>query len=135
MEFVKSTIEHREPIIVGFFILQYAKLRMLELYYTFFDKFCDVSQFEELEMHTDSLYLALAEEDLDYCILTSKRAGWTEKRSKDCRDDSDQMRKTTFPPVLVLEARQLEGHICGCLDRVKTLEKQHKQLTILFGNL
>ena len=31
-ELVKSTIEHREPIIVGFFILQYAKLRMLELY-------------------------------------------------------------------------------------------------------
>ena len=69
MELVKSTIEHREPIIVGFFILQYAKMRMLELYYTFFDKFCDVSQFEELEMHTDSLYLALAEEDLDYCNL------------------------------------------------------------------
>ena len=27
----------------------------------------------------------------------------------------------------------LEGHICGGLDCVKTLEKQHKQLTILFG--
>ena len=35
VELVKSTIEHREPIIVGFFILQYAKLRMLELYYKF----------------------------------------------------------------------------------------------------
>ena len=32
VELLKSTIEHREPIIVGFFILQYAKLRMLELY-------------------------------------------------------------------------------------------------------
>ena len=32
----KAQIEHREPIIVGFFILQYAKLRMLELYYNFF---------------------------------------------------------------------------------------------------
>ena len=31
VEFVKSEIEHREPIIVGFFILQYTKLRMLEL--------------------------------------------------------------------------------------------------------
>ena len=29
VELVKSEIEHREPIIVGFFILQYAKLRML----------------------------------------------------------------------------------------------------------
>ena len=50
VELVKSKIEHREPIIVGFFILQYAKLRMLELYYNIFDKFCDVDTFEELEM-------------------------------------------------------------------------------------
>ena len=29
VELVRSEIEHRQPIIVGFFILQYAKLRML----------------------------------------------------------------------------------------------------------
>ena len=49
VELLKSNIEHREPIIVGFFILQYAKLRMLEVYYNFFDKFCDLKKFEELE--------------------------------------------------------------------------------------
>ena len=38
VELVKSEIEHREPILVGSFILQYAKLRMLELYYNFFKK-------------------------------------------------------------------------------------------------
>ena len=32
VELTKAEIEHREPIIFGFFILQYAKLRMLELY-------------------------------------------------------------------------------------------------------
>ena len=31
----KSEIEHTGPITVGFFILQYAGLRMLELYYNF----------------------------------------------------------------------------------------------------
>ena len=41
VELVKSEIEHRETIIVGFFILQYAKLRILELYYNFFKQFCD----------------------------------------------------------------------------------------------
>ena len=35
VELVKPEIEHREPIIDGFFILQYAKQRMLELYYLF----------------------------------------------------------------------------------------------------
>ena len=59
VELAKAEIEHREPIIVAFFILQCAKLRMLELYNNFFERFCDVNKFEELEMDTDSLYLAL----------------------------------------------------------------------------
>ena len=50
VELVKSEIGHREPIIVGFFIFQYAKLRMLELYYNFFKKSCDTEKYEELEM-------------------------------------------------------------------------------------
>ena len=64
VELVKAEIEHREPIIVGFFILQYAKLRMLELYYNFFKQYCDESKFEELEMDTDSLYLAFEADSL-----------------------------------------------------------------------
>ena len=68
VELVKLEIEHREPIIVGPFILQYAKLRMLELYYNFFKKFCDTDKYEELEMDTDSLYLALSEENLEDVI-------------------------------------------------------------------
>ena len=63
VELAKAEIEHREPIIVGFFILQYAKLRVLELYYNFFERFCDLNKFEGLEMDTDSLYLALSEKD------------------------------------------------------------------------
>ena len=76
VELVKSEIEHREPIIVGFFILQYAKLRMLELYYSFFKKFCDTEKYEELEMDTDSLYLALSEGNLEDIIFRDKRNEW-----------------------------------------------------------
>ena len=61
VELAKAQIEHKEPIFVGFFILQYSKLRLLELNYNSFTKFCGLSKFEELEMDTDSLYLALAE--------------------------------------------------------------------------
>ena len=56
VEMAKAEIEHREPIIVGFSILQYAKLRTLELYYNFFERFCDVNNFEELGMDTDSVF-------------------------------------------------------------------------------
>ena len=82
VELLKSTIEHREPIIVGFFTLQYAKLRMLKLYYNFFDKFFDVNKLEEFEMDTDSLYLAFAEENLYDCIQPHKRAAWEKMRGK-----------------------------------------------------
>ena len=61
VELAKAHIEHKDPIIFGFFILQNAKLRMLELYHNFFTRFCDVNQFEELEMDTNLLYFAPAE--------------------------------------------------------------------------
>ena len=38
------------------------------------------------------------------------------------------------PGSCLTEVCGLEGHICGGMDCVKTLKKQHKQLTILFGN-
>ena len=61
VDLANAEIEHREPIIVGFFILQNAKLRLLELYYNFFERVCDVNKFEELDMDTYSLYLVLSE--------------------------------------------------------------------------
>ena len=76
VELAKAQIEHREPIIVGFSILQYAKLRMLELYYNFFSRFCDVNKFEELEMDTDYLHLALSKRELEDCIRPEMRAEW-----------------------------------------------------------
>ena len=84
VELAKADIEHKEPIIVGFFILQYAKMRMLELYYNFFTRFCDVNKFEELETDTDSLYLALAEKGLEDCIGPEMKAEWQKLRSNDC---------------------------------------------------
>ena len=86
VEFAKAQIEHRESIIVGFFILQYAKLRMLELYYNFFTRFCDVNKFEGLEMDTDSLFVALAEKELEDCIRPEVRAEWHRLLPNDCVD-------------------------------------------------
>ena len=86
VELVKSDIEHREPIIVGFLILQNAKLRMWELYYNFCIKFCDTENYEELEMDTDSLYIALSQEYLEDILLPEKSNEWEAIRSRDCTD-------------------------------------------------
>ena len=61
VELAKADIEHRKPVIVGFFIVEYAKLGMLEHHYNFCERFCDVNKFEELEVNSDSFYLSLSE--------------------------------------------------------------------------
>ena len=86
VELVNAQIELKEPIVAGFFIVQYAKLRKFELYYNFFFKFSDVNLFEEWEMDTESFYFALAERDLEVCIRPEMRAEWEQLRSKDCTD-------------------------------------------------
>ena len=84
IESVKADVEHKEPIIVGFFVLQYGTLRMLEMYYSFFQKFCDFNTFEEMEMDTDSLYLALADDSLEDCIKPDMREVWNNFGMNDC---------------------------------------------------
>ena len=64
----KAQIEHEERIIDGFFILQNLKFRKLELYYKFSTKFFDVNELGALEVDTNTLYLALAEKELEDCI-------------------------------------------------------------------
>ena len=75
-EITRAQTEHKELITVGFFILQDEKLRLLELCYNFFNRFCDQNKFEELEMDTYLLYLSLAEKELEDCIRPEKRAEW-----------------------------------------------------------
>ena len=68
MEMSKKTIQLNLPIQLGFFILQYAKLRMLEFYYDFVDFYIDRSDFMYLEMDTDSAYFAISSVELDNII-------------------------------------------------------------------
>ena len=55
---------------------------MLDLYYNFFEKFCDTDKYEELELDTDSFHIALLEENLENIILPKKRAEWDQLHSK-----------------------------------------------------
>ena len=70
---------------------------MLELYY-FFTRFCDVNKIEDLEMDTDSLYLALAEKELEDCIRPEMRAEWQRLQSNDCVDSFTADAVTRFFP-------------------------------------
>ena len=103
IESVKSDVEHKEPVIVGFFNVQYAKLRMLELCYKFFQKFRDFNSFEEKEKDTDSLYLAVAFDLLEDCIKPDMREVWNNTRMNDCSntfaaDSSNKFSLAHFVP-------------------------------------
>ena len=58
---------------IGYFVYQYAKLRMLQFYYDFLDKYVDRSDFQVCQMDTDSLYLALSTTSLELAVKPEMR--------------------------------------------------------------
>ncbi|XP_033758018.1 uncharacterized protein LOC117340367 [Pecten maximus] len=73
VENAKRTITNDLPIQLGYFILQYAKLRMLEYYYDLMDVFVDRSDFAYWEMDTDSAYMARSGKRLKEIIKADKQ--------------------------------------------------------------
>ena len=84
---VKVNVQHKELVIVGFFIMQYAKLHMLELHYNFFDTVCYFISLEEGEMDKDSLYLSLTYDFLADRIKLGLEDGWNENRVNNCSNN------------------------------------------------
>ena len=64
----KKSVTINRPYQCGIAVYQLAKLRMLQFYYDFMDKYCDRSDFEYLEMDTDSAYMAISGETLEDII-------------------------------------------------------------------
>ena len=65
VEMYKSKINLDTPIQIGFFILQYAKLRMLEFDYGCHIKYLQPNSFELTETDTGSMYVALNRPTID----------------------------------------------------------------------
>ena len=70
------------PYQCGIAVYQLAKLRMLEFYYDFVDKFCDRRDFELIQMDTDSFYMALSAEDFDEIIRPELKELYKEEKPK-----------------------------------------------------
>ena len=62
LEVNKKTVRYALPVHVGFFVLLYAKMRMLQFDYDFINRYLERPLFQYCEMDTDSTYLALAGE-------------------------------------------------------------------------
>ena len=66
------------PVVIGFCILQLAKLRMLQFYYNCIDRYIERKHFQYIEMDTDSAYMALSAPLQDVIKHDLKRSFWDE---------------------------------------------------------
>ena len=78
----KRRVTITRPYQCGIAVYQLAKLRMLEFYYDFVDKFCDRRDFEVIQMDTDSLYMALSANDFDDIIKPDLKELYKDEKPK-----------------------------------------------------
>jgi hypothetical protein len=64
----KPQVTIYRPFQVGIAVYQLAKLRILEFYYDFLDRFVGREDFELIQMDTDSLYMALSAATIDEVV-------------------------------------------------------------------
>ena len=76
----KRKVTITRPYQCGIAVYQLAKLRMLEFYYDFLDKFCDRRDFELIQMDTDSFYMALSANDFDDIIKPEMKELYKEEK-------------------------------------------------------
>ena len=93
IEMNKSVVKYTLPLHIGFFVYQYAKLRMLQFYYDFVDRYVERPLFQYCEMDTDSAYIALAGESVDGLVRTDRRVHYFRHRSQwlpaECCDEHE----------------------------------------------
>ena len=87
----KSVVKYTLPLHIGFFVYQYAKLRMLQFYYDFVDRYVERPLFQYCEI--DSAYIALAGESIDGLVRADRRAHYFRHRSQllpaECCDEHE----------------------------------------------
>ena len=74
LESRKPRILIRRPFQIGIAVYQLAKLRMLEFYYDFLDRYLNRRDFELIQMDTDSNYMAISGEKLEDIVRPELRS-------------------------------------------------------------
>ena len=94
IEMNKRVVKYTLPLHIGFFVYQYAKLRMLQFYYDFVDRYIERPLFQYCEMDTDSAYIALAGDTIDDLVTSEHREHYFRNRSQwlpaECCDDHEE---------------------------------------------
>lgn len=117
VEKCKSSINLNVPVSVGFFVLQYGKLKILRFYYDFLMKYVDFSDFCLVQMDTDSLYLGISGKNLFRCVRTESRSAFiNEYEQWMTKDYCDEHKAEFFETVFA--GKDWNGDRC-CIEAAK----------------
>jgi len=82
LESRKPRITIRRPFQIGIAVYQLTKLRMLQFYYDFLDKYVDRRDFELIQMDTDSNYKAISGERLEDVVRPELNAEFDAEKNQ-----------------------------------------------------
>ena len=82
------------PLQIGVAVYHLAKLRMLEFFYDFIDKFIDRSDYQIIEMDTDSNYFAFSEDNIDKLIKPELREQYEKEKYNFLPSESEELHPT-----------------------------------------
>ena len=74
---------------IGFFILKYVKLRMLEFFYECTSEYFVENSFDLTE--TDGIYMAINKSSIDQCIKPSHQSKYQKQIFKFCSDNENSI--------------------------------------------
>ena len=89
MEKARENLDINLPIQIGYFILQYAKLCMLQFYYDYLEVYVDRTDFVYCEVDNDSAYMALSGSDLASVVKPDMKDCYQRVLSGCCQHDVD----------------------------------------------
>ena len=90
LQFSKTKIKLDIPIQIAIFVVNLAKLRMLEFHYDLVDRLVDRSDYMLLETDTDSLYMALSTSSFEEAVRPHLKEEYLKKVNGQCKDGPTQ---------------------------------------------
>ena len=84
LESRKCRVTIRRPFQVGIAVYHLVKLRMLEFYYDFLNKYIDSREFELIQMDTDSLYMGISGERLEDIVRPELKQKFEAEKTSGC---------------------------------------------------
>jgi len=116
VELAKAKINWNLPIQIGFFVYQYAKLRMLRFYYECVDKFIARENIQLCQMDTDSMYFMISGSGIDSVLKPDTKQEFYETRHSWFPSESCDQHRGLYVETEMAGKPWVATEQC-CLDR------------------